>query len=119
MYNSYQPTSAHTKGYYNVSANNSNAMKSALQSGVLAVSIEADTRVFQSYRSGIFSNASCGTSLDHATNVVGWGSEYGQEYWIMRNSWGTSWGEQGYMRLAIQSGRGVCGIQMEPLYPAV
>jgi len=53
------------------------------------------------YSSGIFSSAQCGTNLDHATLVVGWGSASGQEYWIMKNSWGTTWGEKGYMRLAI------------------
>jgi C1A family cysteine protease len=121
-YNSYTPTDVKTKGwtgYTNVTANNESQMKAALQKGVLAVAIQADQSSFQRYRTGIFDSASCGTQLDHATNVVGWGSEAGQEYWIMRNSWGTTWGEQGYMRLAIQSGAGVCGIQMQPLYPTV
>jgi len=94
-------------------------MKSALSSAVLAVSIEADKSVFQRYSSGIFNSTQCGTSLDHATNVVGWGSHNGTEYWIMRNSWGKSWGESGYMRLEIVSGAGICGIQKEPLYPKV
>jgi hypothetical protein len=49
-------------------------MKAALTKKPLSVSIEADKSVFQSYRSGIFNSASCGTSLDHATNVVGWGA---------------------------------------------
>jgi len=85
-------------------------MKAALEIGVLSVSIEADKQVFQYYKSGIFNDAGCGTRLDHATNVVGWGEEKGVQYWIMRNSWGTVWGEKGYMRLEIQSGKGVCGI---------
>jgi C1A family cysteine protease len=76
--------------------------------------------VFQQYKSGIFDSAKCGTSLDHATLVVGFGTDAasGTDYWIMKNSWGTVWGEQGYMQLAIQSGAGVCGIQMGPLYPS-
>jgi len=118
-YANYQPTNVKTKGYTNVSANNPTQMKSALMQGVLAVSIEADQSVFQRYRSGIFNSSACGTKLDHATNVVGWGSSGGVEYWIMRNSWGQSWGEQGYMRLQIVSGKGICGIQNEPLYPRV
>jgi len=76
-------------------------MKAALEIGVLSVSIEADKTVFQYYKSGIFNDSACGTRLDHATNVVGWGSENDTEYWIMRNSWGTVWGEKGYMRLEI------------------
>jgi len=95
-------------------------MKAALEKGVLAVSIEADQHDFQYYKSGIFDSAACGTRLDHATNVVGWGSDKGTEYWIMRNSWGKSWGEKGYMRLKIEaSGKGICGIQHEPLYPTI
>jgi C1A family cysteine protease len=99
-----------------VTSNSPSAMKSALANQPLSVAIEADKSVFQSYKSGIFNSTACGTSLDHATNVVGWGSSAGTDYWIMRNSWGTSWGEKGYMRLAIVSGKGNCGIQMQPLY---
>jgi len=51
--------------------------------------------------------------------VVGWGSSGTTDYWTLRNSWGTSWGEKGYMRVAIVDGKGICGIQMEPLYPTV
>ena len=69
------------------------------------------------YRSGIFDSSACGTRLDHATLVVGYGNENGKEFWIMKNSWGTGWGESGYMRLAIEQGAGVCGIQMNALYP--
>ena len=69
------------------------------------------------YNGGIFDSSACGTALDHATLVVGYGSENGQEFWIMKNSWGTGWGEDGYMRLAIKQGAGVCGIQMNTLYP--
>lgn len=108
-----------TTGYVNVAANNSTAMKSALAGRPLAVSIEADKAVFQNYASGIFNSTLCGTNLDHAVIVVGWGTSGTTEYWTVRNSWGTSWGERGYIRMAITSGGGICGVQMQPLYPSV
>jgi len=116
-YNSYNKTPVMTKGNTSVASNSYSQMKSALNHGILSVAIEADRSVFQRYSSGIFDSTACGTNLDHATNVVGWGSTNGVEYWIMRNSWGKYWGESGYMRLEIKSGAGVCGIQMQPNYP--
>jgi KDEL-tailed cysteine endopeptidase len=68
-------------------------MKSALCDQPLAVSIEADTTAFQTYISGILSGDACGTKLDHAVLVVGYGVEAGTEYWIVKNSWGTTWGD--------------------------
>jgi len=81
------------------------------------VTIEADRAVFQQYTSGVMDSASCGTSLDHAVAAVGYGTEGGQEYYIVRNSWGASWGLDGYIKIAAVEGAGICGIQMESLYP--
>lgn len=97
-----------------------NSMKQALENNTLAVLVQANQYAFQMYSGGIFDNTRCGTNLDHATNVVGWGIEAfsGVEYWIMRNSWGDTWGEKGYMKLEIiPYNHGLCGIQMYPLYP--
>lgn len=94
-------------------------MKAAVAQQPVSVSIEADKAVFQQYTSGIFDSTECGTSTDHATLVVGYGTENGTDYWIMKNSWGTGWGEDGYMRLAIVSGKGICAIQTDPVYPIV
>jgi len=49
--------------------------------------------VFQQYQSGILDSTECGTKLDHAVAAVGYGSEGGKDYYIVRNSWGPSWGE--------------------------
>merc|ERR1719389_1085382 len=116
-YESSEATSVGASGSNNVSANSPSAMKTALETTILSVAIQANQFSFQLYSGGIFTNTSCGTSLDHATNVVGWGTSGGTDYWIMRNSWGTSWGDKGYMMLEIVSGHGLCGIQMEPQWP--
>lgn len=72
---------------------------------------------FQFYSGGIFNNAKCGTNLDHGVAAVGYGSENGTKYYIVRNSWGASWGESGYIRIAAVDGDGICGIQMDSAYP--
>lgn len=90
-------------------------MKNAVAFGPISVGIQANKPVFQQYQSGIFNDTSCGHNLDHATLVVGWGISEGTEYWIMKNSWAETWGEQGYMRLAIVDGKGNCGIQKQPI----
>jgi len=119
-YSSSNNSGIKTSSYSNVSADSPTSMKSALNGHVLSVAIQADKYVFQMYSGGVFTSTSCGTSLDHATNVVGWGtdSSYG-DYWLMRNSWGSSWGDAGYMKLQVVSGKGLCGIQMEPNYTVV
>ncbi|OAE33067.1 hypothetical protein AXG93_1913s1690 [Marchantia polymorpha subsp. ruderalis] len=80
-----------------------------------------ETRVAASinaYEQGIY-NTTCGTELDHGVLVVGYGTDQGQEYWLVKNSWGESWGESGYIRLQrnVQAPEGMCGIAMAALYP--
>jgi C1A family cysteine protease len=111
-------TSAVNVSYYEtVQEDQVDQMKAALQQQPLSVLVEADKRVFQSYRSGVLDSTSCGTSLDHAVLAVGYGTENGQEYWLVKNSWDTTWGDQGYIKLAIVDGKGICGVQMAPAYP--
>ena len=110
QYNSKNTTGVYSTGYVNIQRDSPSQMKAALQVKPFSVSIHSDCGGFQSYRSGIFNDTSCGTDSDHVTNVVGWGSSSGTDYWIMRNSWGTSWGEKGYMRIAITEGAGIVGI---------
>ena len=117
QYNASNVTPAKTTGWTGVTANSPDAMKSALASNPLAVAIQANQLSFQMYSGGVFTNTNCGTQLDHATNVVGWGNNGTVDYWIMRNSWGTGWGMSGYMELEIVAGAGLCGIQMQPLFP--
>jgi len=80
----------------------------------ISVAIEADQMDFQLYTSGVFSGP-CGTNLDHGVLVVGYGTDTGQEYWKVKNSWGTTWGEQGYIRMIRNVDE--CGIMLEASYP--
>jgi len=111
-------TEVKTSGSSNVTANSVSAMKTALAAQPVSIAIEADQSSFSAYQSGVFDNTSCGTALDHAVLLVGYGSENGQEYYLMKNSWGTSWGEAGYMKMAIiGNGPGICGCQMQGNFP--
>jgi C1A family cysteine protease len=104
--------------YTDVTPESESQVKAALAQQPISIAIEADKLVFQLYTSGVFDSTSCGTSLDHAVALVGYGSDAGQDYFILRNSWGTTWGESGYMRIAdTGNGAGICGFQLEPTYP--
>merc|ERR1719464_2067826 len=82
-------TAVDVSKYTNVTANNSEQMKAALDQQPLAVSIEADKMVFQTYKSGVLSSSDCGTKLVHAVLAVGYGTEDNQDYWLVKNSWNT------------------------------
>jgi len=119
QYDQLSHTAVDVSKYTNVTPKSAAQTKAAIAQQVLTVSIEADKQVFQLYRQGVFDSSQCGTHLDHAVSVVGYGTEGDQEYFILRNSWGESWGENGYMRIAnTGDGKGVCGILEDPLYPA-
>lgn len=91
-------------------------MKSALALGPVAVAIQAQSSVFMNYTGGIITSPYCGTNLDHAVTAVGFGTENGQPYYLVRNSWGPYWGESGYVRMGLTDGYGICGINMVPVY---
>ena len=68
--------------------------------------------------SGVITSAECGTSQNHGVLAVGYGTENGQEYYLVKNSWGADWGEHGYVKIGIKEGdAGICGIQSNPSYP--
>jgi cathepsin L len=107
------------KGHTNVKPNSAADLKAAIAEGPVSVAIEADTFVFQFYSGGILNSKSCGTNLDHGVLAVGYGSDNGKPYYIVKNSWGASWGENGYLKIAVVDGAGICGIQMEPVFPSL
>ena len=94
------------------------ALKAAVAKQPTCVSVDAADSHFQMYTGGILDTNRCGTDLDHAVTAVGYGNEGGKEYLIVRNSWGADWGENGYIRVAIdKDGDGVCGILMDSAVP--
>jgi len=104
-------------GYTDVKKSSAPQLKAALNTGPVSVAIQADQPVFHAYTGGIITGTSCGTQLDHGVLAVGYGTENGTDYYIVKNSWTAQWGEQGYVRIGIEDGAGVCGIQSQPSYP--
>ena len=94
-------------------------LKAAIAKQPVSVTVEADMDAFQMYTGGILDSSHCWSTetLDHAIAAVGYGTENGQEYYIVRNSWGADWGWNGYLKIAAVDGPGICGIQMLSLYP--
>ena len=110
------------KGCADVPSNNQTALKIAVSRQPVSVAIEADTIIFDTYKSGIISSSSCGTNLDHGVLIIGYGSENGKDYWLLKNSWGESWGENGYFRIKRddkEEGPGICGIASTASYPVL
>ncbi|KAK7386410.1 hypothetical protein VNO78_26623 [Psophocarpus tetragonolobus] len=105
-------------GYEDVPSYNENALKKAVAHQPVSVAIEGSSKALQLYESGVFSGR-CGTNLDHGVVIVGYGSENGVDYWLVRNSWGTGWGEDGYFKIErnVRASTGKCGIAMQVSYP--
>ena len=113
---------AHISSCSDVKPNDQISMKAAVALQPVAIAIEADTRYFQSYSSGVLTSSNCGTNLDHGVLIVGYGEENGQKYWLVKNSWSTSWGDKGYVKIARSDSSndpGICGIAMDPSFPSV
>jgi cathepsin L len=104
--------------YQDVAADDEDSLQAAVAMQPVSVAIEADKSGFQFYKSGVFSGT-CGTNLDHGVLAVGYGTESSKDYWKVKNSWGASWGMDGYILLARSGGKtkGQCGIAMQPSYP--
>ena len=102
--------------YTDVTPNSPDQLRAALNTSPVSVAIEADTSVFQFYTSGVITSSSCGQQLDHGVTAVGYGTEGGDDYFLVRNSWGASWGASGYVKIGASSSN-VCGILSQPSFP--
>ena len=104
-------------GYEAVPEGDEDALVDALRSAPVAVAIEADTTNFQLYQSGVYDNPDCFSrgQVDHGVLLVGFGNDdTGTPFYKLKNSWATTWGESGYMRLA--RGGNICGVASKPTY---
>jgi C1A family cysteine protease len=102
--------------YKDVQQGSETDLMTALQKGPVSIAIEADQSGFQFYSGGVFSGR-CGTKLDHGVLLVGAGTDGSDDYWKVKNSWGASWGEEGYIRLA--RGKNMCGLANSASFPIV
>ena len=88
-------------------------MKALAKRGPQAAAIKGYTKLFQSYKSGVITSDECGTKVDHTIIIYGYDISPGNNHFLIKNSWGTKWGEQGYGRIKISDagdGKGICGV---------
>jgi C1A family cysteine protease len=106
-------------GFTDVQRNSESALAAALAQRVVSVAVDANNWSF--YSSGVMKHTKCGTRLDHGVTLVGWANDSNGSYWIIKNSWGTRWGNQGYIWLekGISKSSGTCGICMAASWPSV
>jgi len=115
-------TFASIQSYRAVTANNESALMAAVARQPVTVAIQFPEMGFQFYKLGIF-NGTCRQQggLLHAVAVVGYGEEDDTKYWLVKNSYGPTWGEEGYIRMKkdVASREGLCGIARSPFYPTM
>ena len=108
--------------FVDVTPSSDDAMMTALSKRPVSIAIEADQKDFQLYKSGVFTGA-CGTKLDHGVLLVGYGNELSDDFYLVKNSWGTSWGDAGYIKLGrgkqYNNGDGQCGLLLQGSYPTL
>lgn len=99
---------------------NESALLEAVTRQPIAVAVDASSLAFRLYRSGVLGPRDCGTQPNHAVLLTGYGRSGKTNYWIIKNSWGTGWGENGYARLrrnVPNRPKGTCGILLNACFP--
>ena len=109
------------QSYSGIKKNNEKQLERFVEKQPVSVAIQANSQSFQLYKKGIYDDPTCGKELDHGVLLIGYGHDIlnDMNYWIIKNSWGDQWGENGYMRLSRgENGKsGLCGIAMDPSIP--
>lgn len=115
------PKSVKLTGFYNVTPNSVEDMKDALiKYGPVTIAIDASPPTFTFYSHGVFYDKNCKNGpneLDHQVLVVGYGKLDNQEYWLVKNSWSTLWGNDGYILISMRDNN--CGVLTVPTVPIV
>jgi len=110
-------TTSVVTGFVDITVGSEDALMSAVALQPVSIAIEADQAVFQFYTGGVMDATTCGTTLDHGVLAVGYGTDAStsKPFWKVKNSWGATWGEAGYIRLV----RGInqCGLTNAASYP--
>jgi len=115
-----QSVGADDTGFVDVDEGSEEKLKLAVATvGPVSVAIDAGHPSFQLYKEGVYYEPACSPEqLDHGVLVVGYGTDNGKDYWIIKNSWGEKWGEKGYMRMA-RNRENHCGVASKASYPLV
>ncbi|XP_065576417.1 procathepsin L-like [Artemia franciscana] len=109
-------------GFVDIPSGEEDKLKAAVATvGPVSVAIDASHKNFQFYSKGVYYEPSCRTSskhLSHSVLVIGYGSDNGKDYWLVKNSWSENWGDEGYLKIA-RNRNNHCGIATRALYPIV